>query len=1251
MTSFQILQVSSKEGESVKLINGTKGAISIFLVIILVPMMTVSSLFVDASKVKLARGVAESAGDLALNTALTDYDTVLKDLYGLFATAQDTTELFEKLEDYFRTSISSSGVSDEDTQSYVDMIMAQLGLVASDSETADLLNMQLVDFDVHKRTDATLANPTVLEKQIVDFMKYRAPINTGLSFLSSIKSFSTLSKQTELVDKRQEYYKAEETVMQNAQKAWKHINEYNKSGFIQNANYFSEMEGKFSGYEAAYYDIAKKIIRDLYDAQSYGSFTSYSYYISFEEVEVNGSTKTVPVFYTNSAKTSKKPLYTELTKYSDTNKATAANIKTALSEYYTAFNAYNTATEQLMEYNANTYGQQFLIQTNRRSLYTTWINSMVKLYEKYNALRHAATFAGEKDDGTSVMTTSEKMLGESSSHPYSYYYDKFMNGFDATAAVFNNKLGGSGGYNSTLAKYAQNTNTSTDAVAASIAIFYGETTGYRTTISDAKTNVDAAITYLGYVFDAVKTGGTLDQKSGEWRTVAGSSELKGTSMAKQDLAEIGSLSTYLNQTDVQKLIDRLNNISTNLGKLLNEIDSYTFFGTKIVEISDYSTMINILKNKIGDGALKTVPTDKTQLENKINQWCQNKFVIGSKVDTSWKNQSGTQAKLSGTGTDKLNFYSYLYTHFNTGDVSSNTTEKTEDKTNGENLYNDIKGKSASATESSTQKADDGNVATTNELSELSGRPSNGGGDATASIDVKTGDNAAKDTSAGLSSMFSNLAKAAMDLGTDLRDKLYVSDYILSMFSYDTIEKEFAKKNTKEGAVPQTLTLVPIDADHNFAYGREVEYIIFGGSNSSNVAKAYGSIYGIRFGFNVIYAFMDSSIRDTAFAIATPISAATLGVIPVPLIQAVIIVGIACAESAWDLNDIRNGESVPLFKTQETWHCSINGLINEAKGIAGSLIQEGTSYVIDEGARKLGEVLDMTDEELNKYLETGASELTGYIGDSYDTLITRHANTAIQKLTTLANNALEEYALDPATNMTDYVSKGLDEWLASEASGVDTSSDLGYIVKSEAVKIIKSQFIAQVIEAIKNAKNDVSSEISNLGATLMDQINDIRDQIIQKVNNGCDKVKQYKSEMISKLQGSMNEGAQNLKDTLNEQIDGIFGSSAVEGSDNTGLSSLISFSYSDYLRLFLMIGLYTNESGIILRTADVIQANMAKKTGNNDYRLTNSAAYVELSATIQVKPTLLALPLFANVEGNPSTNTNWYTFEYKSIKGY
>ena len=111
----------------IKFFSKTKGVVSVFLVMILVPMMVISALFVDASRVQLANSVAASAGDLTLNTALTDYDTLLKDMYGLFATAQDTDDLYEKLEDYYKTCITSSGVSSDDADSYVNQIMSQLG--------------------------------------------------------------------------------------------------------------------------------------------------------------------------------------------------------------------------------------------------------------------------------------------------------------------------------------------------------------------------------------------------------------------------------------------------------------------------------------------------------------------------------------------------------------------------------------------------------------------------------------------------------------------------------------------------------------------------------------------------------------------------------------------------------------------------------------------------------------------------------------------------------------------------------------------------------------------------------------------------------------------------------------------------------------------------------------------------------------------------------------------------------------------
>ena len=72
-----------------------RGAISIFLILVLVPMLIVSSIFVDMSRIRLAKAAATSAGDLTLNTALTNYDAVLKDMYGLFATSQSIDEMLE----------------------------------------------------------------------------------------------------------------------------------------------------------------------------------------------------------------------------------------------------------------------------------------------------------------------------------------------------------------------------------------------------------------------------------------------------------------------------------------------------------------------------------------------------------------------------------------------------------------------------------------------------------------------------------------------------------------------------------------------------------------------------------------------------------------------------------------------------------------------------------------------------------------------------------------------------------------------------------------------------------------------------------------------------------------------------------------------------------------------------------------------------------------------------------------------------
>ena len=80
--------------------------------------------------------------------------------------------------------------------------------------------------------------------------------------------------------------------------------------------------------------------------------------------------------------------------------------------------------------------------------------------------------------------------------------------------------------------------------------------------------------------------------------------------------------------------------------------------------------------------------------------------------------------------------------------------------------------------------------------------------------------------------------------------------------------------------------------------------------------------------------------------------------------------------------------------------------------------------------------------------------------------------------------------------------------------------------------------------------------------------------------------------------------------------------------------------------------------MVLRTADLIQKNMNltpryKSEGGEAtaFLMKNAAVYLDLNATVQVKPTLLALPLLAPVEGNPAGDAGWYTVEIQDVRGY
>lgn len=1185
-----------------KLFYRSNGAVTIFLIIILVPMLALTSLFVDTSKIKLARGVAESAGELTLNTALTEYDILLKDMYGLMATSQNTEEFYELLEDYYKTCITSSGVSEDKAAGIVDQYMDLLHKVEEDGEVSDVLNMELVNFDVSKADSANLANAALLKKQVVEFMKYRAPINTGVKFLESLKSFSTLGKQTELVDKRKKYYEEESNLMKKLKDAWDNIAKYegkvpddkdNAYRKICNDGYLEGMKSDIGSYKDKYADIAVKIADIMETEKVYKELDKLA--VKFEYKKSFGSKKKLYILYdTKNALVNDGDVLD-----SDFDSAVERFIKEDGQEKE---GAYYDEVEKRKELEKLS-GDDIAVY---KAAYEDWINSVIEMNRAYCSVM----IAGEEENKTS------------------------SSGYGNVKGKFNNYAKANGDFYRYREKFLKKINSESNS--SEKTALDNEIKGYCSKINEYYSELEKSIDKLDKAISILNGAiGCIDKVNAakdKWKGCANDGDISDTSLAEQDRDEIEKrkLDENLTKENINKLIKLLEEIKEHLEKAKDGIKGYEFFENKIIDIEDYDDLRGIMEKDGIEGK-----TDKS--------FFLGKFSYGDYLGKGWPNVTKWQTLKENPS--KPRFYSYLYGLFG---YDYNVKENKE---NGENFYKKINKVSDNNKneEAGVSKEGSKEENTKPQLIDEVNIMEN----CYPSKDIK--DNGNDDKMEGLeekgdklNKMFGGLLDKIGDGIDDFRDKLYVSDYILSMFSYDTIEGEVREKKGK-GSTPESLTHNKFSEKTQFAYKNEVEYIIYGGKYGDNKVKSYATIYAIRLAFNLIYAFSDAEIRNSALAIATPISAATLGVIPAPLIQAAIIIGLACVESGIDLLMLKEGKAVPLYKTKDSWVCSTSGVINriknETKDAAKKWAESEANKVVDDVVNKLSDCIDNVDISTDEAIE----DFEKSVGDMYDAMITGPIDEVSGRMFSLIKEKIDS----GEKNIRSSVKIELEDWVNSETD----SSGMSYKIKKATVDVIINEGILDEYIKLMRDNAGVDEMLEKAEGFIKEKNKGLRDKVIAKLETAGEKITDKKKELINAAKESMNEGSDKFKETLNNKIDEIFGPSSGKGGDNPdaktkGVASVLSFYYSDYLRLFLFVGLYTNEEKILLRMGDVIQANMKHNSGDASYLLKNAAVYVNLDATIEVKPTFIALPLFSDIiEKDPTADKGWYTIKYKSIAGY
>lgn len=173
----------------------TQGVISVFLILILVPTMVFSAILVDGSRMVSARAMSQEAADLAALSVLSNYNSTLKEEYGLFS-LKDSSSAETVFQESLKATLQASGLGEQSYSEQIwDIMKGALG--ANPYLGEEFINLYDFQLDQSSVTPLyTLANPEVLQNQIVEYSKYR-----GLYVLSErlglLNQISDISKQVE----------------------------------------------------------------------------------------------------------------------------------------------------------------------------------------------------------------------------------------------------------------------------------------------------------------------------------------------------------------------------------------------------------------------------------------------------------------------------------------------------------------------------------------------------------------------------------------------------------------------------------------------------------------------------------------------------------------------------------------------------------------------------------------------------------------------------------------------------------------------------------------------------------------------------------------------------------------------------------------------------------------------------------------------------------------------------------------------
>ena len=949
----------------------TRGAISVFLVMILVPCIVVTSLFVDLGRVHMSKSMANSASDLALNSLLTNYDADLNEWYGMVASCQSIEEFYEASAQFFLRTLSSQGLSDDE----IILISDYYANATNDDTIYDFLQSDCLTApsDMIKAVDgANLSNATMLKDEIVEFMKYRGPIEITLGLIERLKNDTTVSdaiesdENTDHVENKTAYYEAEGDLLAAAFNTYVAIYDFYRDATTKNLtnDQLKNYANKLTSYKNVYLEIHKLMITNLFNTSGLTKYSrirlkldKYNTTYTKQSSEVN-SRKVGDVYYIDGDRITSllDTLDTEISDF-EAAKTNFVNVSSSLmSKLPGTSSSESNAIQWWVQMNNAVNASS---GTNRTSEVKTASENMLKAYSKVLAIKDCELGNDIPDDWESkfdeltgkvislhrkyIVTTEEinslQAAGETVTIDYTDSYNKTVKKLEEVSAANENNTKASN-----IKVTVDGQNLSLDQA---LAYIKSNLTSMRSDLQALVDDLDIAIDGNG---DDVKSLDELTELARQyntsflaWEASANENDtfmkqfdkkaIKGTLTGAEANLNVDRSSTKINDSSVAELKTRLVNIRSQLKTVIFAIDSLEYGGSKVKNISTYSSFETAARTKVVASNIKL--TNQELLNYANSSFAELFNPTGSTVLTiEHLSDAKYNPKIDPVTKDVQTPELFVYFHSKfQGASKQNVEEKQKELDDSEK---------------------EGNNATTQTKDK--GRYHSGGSDITKDFSGSGIFNLADGTYSGLLDLFESLLNSDI---TSIRDDLYVTEYIMQMFSYATYEEEglyslaenktslylptsgyrpteysnyLGAANTEktwlsenlEDSYNKSLTNKMINKGNNVAYGAEVEYILYGGrdgkGNADNVKSVYSNIYEIRYAMNLVSGFANfwsptkNSTAAAIEAVARAIQLATSGIIPASVTKVVVIPILTAFETSKDLDRLEAGFPVELYKS-------------------------------------------------------------------------------------------------------------------------------------------------------------------------------------------------------------------------------------------------------------------------------------------------------------------------------------------------